>query len=75
MQGSARNQTNRSRLIRRTPQFILVNDSGHPQCFSSTRVSHHAAPAEEFNPCTGIGQDNPATNWRVRAKPRRRQQE
>lgn len=65
-----------SRLIRRTPQFVLVNDSGDPRFLSSTRMSHYAAPADELegDPCAGIGQENPATDWRVRQKPRRRQQ-
>ena len=62
------------RLIRRTPQFVFINNSGDPQCFSRTRVSHYAAPAEKLNPFTGIGQKNPAADWRVRTKPRRRQQ-
>jgi hypothetical protein len=61
-------------LTRRTPQFVLVNDSGDPQCLPGTRVSHYAAPAEELNGSTRSGQKNPAADWRVRAKPRRRQQ-
>jgi hypothetical protein len=73
MQGAQARPTS-SRLMRRTPQFVLVNDGGDPRRFSSTCVSYHAAPAEELNPFCGIRQENPATDWRVGTKPRRRKQ-
>ncbi len=63
-----------SRLVRRTPQFVLVNRSGDPRKFSCSCVSHHATPAEELDPCTGSGQEDQATDWCVRTDPRWRKQ-